>query len=112
MVDVQKSSRSIVSVCRSCSPSSLTTITLDFLPKGGFVITTRNRTPGSAARLSAVRTGGSASSAVVGPMPWSRRSCSRRRNSLLVWVNDAPEKVRDVEVIEVGQIVFDMLETH
>src|SRR5262245_37489317 len=81
LVDAQKSSRTTVSVSRSCSPSSLTTSTLDFLPNGGLVSTRSKRVPGSPRRLSSVLTGGSASS-LVGPIPCKKRFIAHRRVTL------------------------------
>ena len=45
LVEVQKSSRTMICDSRLASPSSLTKVTLDFLPKGGFVNTTSKRSP-------------------------------------------------------------------
>jgi hypothetical protein len=81
LVEAQKSSRTMVKVTRSCSPSSVMISTLDFFPHGGLVSTRSKRSPGLAARLSAVRIGGSLSS-LVGPMLCRRRFIAQSRGKI------------------------------
>src|SRR5215211_4869523 len=60
LVDAQKSSRTIVVDSRLTSPSSVTNVTLDFLPNGGLVSTILKRLParvGSEAVIHVDRTG-------------------------------------------------------
>src|SRR6266851_3383101 len=54
--------------CLSVSPASLTTVMLDFLPKGGLVTTTSKCSLGSLRSASSVLIGGSCSSS-SGPIP-------------------------------------------
>lgn len=66
----------LVEELASASPSALTNCTDDFRPKGGSVITTSEREPGSDFSASLTQIGDSVSSP---PMPWSSRFMAQSR---------------------------------